>query len=132
MHVSHMTKNTISLILLNNDDLLCGNKKKDFGLCEHCVFGKLHRSMFLDVIHRTKGTPDYIHVDCWGPSRVESLGDHKYFVSLIDEYSRMIWVFIMKHKSDAFKNFSQWKTLMENQTGKKVKRSRANNGLEFC
>lgn len=42
-----------------------------------------------------------------------------YFMTLIDDYSRMIWIFIMKHKIDAFKNFKQWKTLMENQIGRR-------------
>ncbi|KAJ4706252.1 Retrovirus-related Pol polyprotein from transposon TNT 1-94 [Melia azedarach] len=67
-----------------------------------------------------------------GPSRVESLGSHRYFMSMIDDFSRMTWVFIMKHKSEAFKNFRQWKALVENQTGKKIKRLRTDNGLEFC
>ena len=31
-----------------------------------------------------------------------------------------------------FKTFKEWKTLLENQTGKKVKRLRTDNGLEFC
>ncbi|KAJ4724427.1 Retrovirus-related Pol polyprotein from transposon TNT 1-94 [Melia azedarach] len=51
---------------------------------------------------------------------------------MIDDFSRMTWVFIMKHKSEAFKNFRQWKALVENQTGKKIKRLRTDNGLEFC
>jgi len=38
----------------------------------------------------------------------------------------------MKHKSDSFKNFKQWKTLVEIETGKKVKRLRTDNSLEFC
>ncbi len=118
--------------ILSKNDLLGGHKVKDFSFCEHCIFGKLHRKKFPKAIHRTKGTLDYIHSDCWGPSRVDSLGGHRYFVSMIDDYSRMTWVFMMKHKSDAFKNFKQWKALVENQTGKKIKRLRTDNGLEFC
>ena len=60
------------------------------------------------------------------------LQGHKYFVSMIDDYSRMTWVFMMKHKGEAFKKFKEWKTLIENQTGKKIKRLRTDNGLEFC
>ncbi|KAJ4714183.1 Retrovirus-related Pol polyprotein from transposon TNT 1-94 [Melia azedarach] len=37
-----------------------------------------------------------------------------------------------KHKSEAFKNLRQWKALVENQTGKKIKRLRTDNGLKFC
>ncbi|KAL0318336.1 UNVERIFIED_CONTAM: Retrovirus-related Pol polyprotein from transposon TNT 1-94 [Sesamum angustifolium] len=38
----------------------------------------------------------------------------------------------MKHKSDVFENFRKWKILVENQTGKKLKVLRTDNGLEFC
>ena len=39
---------------------------------------------------------------------------------------------MMKQKSKAFKCFKHWMTLLQNQTGKKVKRLRMNNGLKFC
>lgn len=45
---------------------------------------------------------------------LESLGGHRYFVYFIDDYSRMTWLFIMKSKGEAFKNFKQWKALVEN------------------
>ena len=64
-----------------------------------------------------------------GSSRVESIGGHKYFVSMINYYSRMTWVIIMKHKSEAFKNFKQLKALVENQAERKIKRLRIDNGL---
>ncbi|KAJ4718340.1 Retrovirus-related Pol polyprotein from transposon TNT 1-94 [Melia azedarach] len=130
MRLGHMSARGMQS--LSKGDLLCGHKIKDLEFCEHYIFGKLHCSKFPKAIHRTKGTLDYIHSDCWGPSRVESLGGHRYFVSIIDDFSRMTWVFIMKHKSEAFKNFRQWKALLENQTGKKIKRLRTDNGLEFC
>ena len=130
MRLGHMSERGMQI--LAKDDLLGGHQVKELGFCEHCVFGKLHRNKFTKAVHRTKGTLDYIHSDCWGPSRVESLGGHRYFLSLIDDYSRMTWIFMMRQKSDAFEKFKQWKVLVENQTGKKVKRLRTDNGLEFC
>ena len=53
-------------------------------------------------------------------------------MSIIDDYSRKLWVFVLKNKNDALHSFKQWKTLIENQTGKKIKRLRKENGLEFC
>lgn len=44
----------------------------------------------------------------------------------------MTWVFMMKHKSEAFEKLKHWKVLIENQTGRRIKRLRTNNGLEFC
>ncbi|CAM8929401.1 unnamed protein product [Rhodiola kirilowii] len=130
MRLGHMSERGMQI--LSKRDLLGGYRIKNLDFCEHCVFGKLHRSEFPKGVHRTKGTLDYIHSDCWGPARVESVGGNRYFLSIIDDYSRMTWVFMMKYKSEAFNKFKQWKTLVENQTGKKIKRLRTDNGLEFC
>nr|GEV62202.1 hypothetical protein [Tanacetum cinerariifolium] len=37
-----------------------------------------------------------------------------------------------EHKNDAFSKFKEWKQLVENQTCRKLKKLRSNNGLEFC
>jgi len=37
----------------------------------------------------------------------------------------------LKEKNEAFKVFKEYKTLLENQTGKKIRRLRTDNGLEF-
>ncbi|KAL0353203.1 UNVERIFIED_CONTAM: Tricyclene synthase 0e23, chloroplastic [Sesamum angustifolium] len=75
---------------------------------------------------------DYVHADVWGPSNISTHGGNKYFLSIIDNFSRKVFVFLMKHKSDVFENFRKWKILVENQTGKKLKVLRTDNGLEFC
>jgi hypothetical protein len=87
MRLGHMSERGMQIFA--KDDFLCGHKINDLGFCEHCVFGKLHCNKFLKVIHSTNDTLYYIHVDCWGSSRVESMGGHMYFLSLIDDYSRM-------------------------------------------
>ena len=119
MHLGHMSEK--SIMILSKQGLLGDHKMEELQFCEHCVFGKQHRVKFPKALHTTKATLDYIHSDFWGPSRVPSLGGARYFLSIIDDYSRMTWVFMMKHKNQAFKLFKQWKILVENQTGKKVK-----------
>ncbi|XP_071933679.1 uncharacterized mitochondrial protein AtMg00300-like [Coffea arabica] len=118
--------------ILSKRDLLEGHKVTDLGFCEHCTFSKLYHRKFGKAIHRTKGTLDYTHSDYWGLSRVESLGGCRYFLSMIDGYSRMTWIIVMKEKGETFKNFKQWKALVENQIGKKIKRPQTDNSLEFC
>lgn len=53
-------------------------------------------------------------------------------MSIVDDYSRKVWVFLLKHKNEAFDHFKQWKVLIENLIDKSVKTLRADNGLEFC
>ncbi|GJS53995.1 retrovirus-related pol polyprotein from transposon TNT 1-94 [Tanacetum coccineum] len=46
--------------------------------------------------------------------------------------SRRIWVHFLRHKNEAFSKFKEWKQLVENQTGRKLKKLQTDNGLEFC
>jgi len=126
----HMSEK--GMMILQKQQLLGNQKLDELKFCEHCVFGKQHRIKFPKAIHTTKGTLDYIYADCWGPARVPSIGGGRYFLSIIDDYSRMTWIYIMSQKSQAFKCFKEWKALIEKQTERKVKRLRTDNGLEFC
>ena len=112
---------------------MLGDKQlEDLEFCETCAYGKSSRVKFGTGIQRTKGTLDYIPLDLWGPVRTQSPSGSRYFMSLVDDYSRKLWVFILKNKSDALMCFKQWKILVENQTRRKVKRLRTDNGMEFC
>ncbi|GJU02589.1 zinc finger, CCHC-type containing protein [Tanacetum coccineum] len=52
------------------------------------VLGKSHRVSFGVGWHTTQGVIDYVHSDLCGPSQVESLGGKRYFLSIVDDYSR--------------------------------------------
>ena len=53
-------------------------------------------------------------------------------LTIINDFSCKVWVFFLKHKSDVFSTFKDWKTMIEKQIGRQVKCLRADNGLEFC
>lgn len=63
---------------------------------------------------------------------IVSLGGSKYFILFVDDCSRMTCIYFLKNKNEAFKFFQQYKAMAENQTGKKIKFLRSDNGLEFC
>ncbi|GJU62225.1 retrovirus-related pol polyprotein from transposon TNT 1-94 [Tanacetum coccineum] len=67
-----------------------------------------------------------------GPSRVESVSRCWHFLSIVDDYSRRVWVHFLRHKNEAFSKFKEWKQLVENRTGRKLKKLRMDNGSEFC
>ena len=99
--------------------------------CEHCILGKQHRVKFGCGMHRSSRHFEYVHSDLWGPSKTLTHGGGSYFLSIIDDYSRRVWVFVLKTKSDTFEKFKEWHTLIENQKGTKLKGLRTDNGLEF-
>lgn len=82
-------------------------------------------------MHISKGPFEYAHSDLWGPSRVMTHGGGSYFLTIIDDFSRKVWIHILKNKNDTFQKFREWHTLIENQKGYKLKVLRTDNGLEF-
>ena len=62
---------------------------------------------------------------------VPSLGGSRYYMLLVDDYSRKLWVYFLTHKSDALSNFQHWLLLMETQANCKVSTLRSDNGGEF-
>lgn len=62
----------------------------------------------------TKGILDYVHSDMWGsPSTPDILGRCKYFITFIDDYSKKVWLYFLKNKSDSFATFKEWKTAVK-------------------
>src|SRR5436190_17469348 len=59
------------------------------------------------------------------------VGGVRYYVTFIDDFSMKVWTFILKHKSEVFQKFKEWKTMVENQRGRKVKALRSDDGGEF-
>ncbi|KAG8481838.1 hypothetical protein CXB51_027155 [Gossypium anomalum] len=62
---------------------------------------------------------------------VPSRGGANYMLTFIDDFSRKVWAFFLKQKSDVFSAFKSWKIMIEKQTGKQIKYLRTDNGLEF-
>ena len=104
----------------------------DLSFCEDCVFGKKTRHSFSNSTYVAEKPLEYVHSDLWGPAQVHIIGGRNYFLSLIDHFSRKVWIRLLKAKSDAFDSFKDWKVLVENQTGLKLKCLHTDNGLEFC
>jgi hypothetical protein len=117
MRLGHMSEK--GMHLLHKRCYLEGIGKLDF--CEHCVFGKQKRVSFSLSTHYIECSLDYIHSDLWGRAPHSSIGGCDHMITFIDDFSRKVWVYFLKHK-----------TLVENQTGKKIKKLRTDNGLKFC
>ncbi|KAH9698402.1 Integrase catalytic domain-containing protein [Citrus sinensis] len=116
--------------LVKEDLLKCTNSCK-LKFCEYCVLGKQTRVKLGSAIHDTKGILDYVHSDVWGLTKIVSLGGMHYFVTFIDDYSRKVWVYLMKNKNEVLGIFLKWKKMVETQTGRNVKRLRLDNGGEY-
>jgi len=68
---------------------------------------KQRRITFSTSQHKTKGLLDLIHTDVWGLPPVASIGGTRYYVIFIDDFSRKVWVYIVKQKSEVFQKFEE-------------------------
>lgn len=100
--------------------------------CTVCCEGKQSRLPFGNAGTRSNNLLHIIHADVCGPMESTSIGGARYFLILIDDYSRMAFVYFLKAKSEVFKYFIEFKAMVENQQSSKIRIFRTDNGLEFC
>eukprot|EP00253_Pinus_taeda_P015667 PITA_15667 len=127
--LGHMSER--GLKILADQKLLPNLRSRKLDFCKHCLFGKQSKQKFKTGKHTSKFILDYIHSDVWGPAPTASYGGSSYFVSFIDDFSRKVWVYMWKKKSDVFTVFKQFRALVENNTGRTIKCLRTDNGGEF-
>ena len=60
---------------------------------------------------------ELVHSDLCGSLPSASVSSFKYFLTVIDEYSRRTWVYFIKPKSEVFNMFLAYKALVEKQSG---------------
>ncbi|KAJ0470227.1 putative RNA-directed DNA polymerase [Helianthus annuus] len=99
--------------------------------CEVCHRAKQVRVPFPLSEHKTKSVGDIVHLDVWGPYKVSSRDGFKYFLTIVDDYSRAVWCYLLKTKMDVFENIEIFYELVLTQFKKKIKIIRSDNGTEF-
>jgi transposase InsO family protein len=74
---------------------------------------------------------EIVHTDLVGPTTIKVLKGERYFMLLVDDYTRMIAVCFLKNKSKAFENFKIYKEMVENEMDSRIKCLRYDNGGDF-
>ncbi|CAJ2635289.1 unnamed protein product [Trifolium pratense] len=101
-------------------------------VCKVCMMGKQTRNSFKsEVASRARQQLEVIYSDVCGPFEVPSLGGNKYFISFIDEFSRMMWIYLIKAKNESFDVFKRFKKKVEKESEKSIKILRTDGGGEY-
>lgn len=72
-----------------------------------------------------------IHSDLVGPMENQSINGSRYLLTFIDDYSKKVFPFFIRSKAEVFKKFTDFRMEVENQTNKKIKILRTDNGTEY-
>ena len=114
---------------------LCNLKKLDakgtkLDFCDECQYGKQVKSSFYSSVSCTSCVHDLVHFDvCSMPTK--SMGGAMYFISFVDDFSRKIWVQLLKSKDEAFAALKRFHAFVTTQTGRKLKCLPTNNGGDY-
>ncbi|GJX28486.1 putative RNA-directed DNA polymerase [Tanacetum coccineum] len=103
----------------------------DLGHCEICQRSKQTREPFPLSEHKSSVLVELVHLDLWGPYRIASKEGFRYFLTIVDDYTRSVWVYMLKGKDEVFDCVLAFYNLIKNQFGKIVKTFRSDNGTEF-
>ncbi|GKB04819.1 ribonuclease H-like domain-containing protein, partial [Tanacetum coccineum] len=81
-------------------DSLNIDKKDNTICCEICQRAKQTKEHFSLIDHKSKSLGDLVHLDLWGPYKVTSSKGFRFFLIVVDDYTRAVWVYLIKSKDE--------------------------------
>ena len=101
-------------------------------ICRNCVAGKHSWSKFpSSSSFRATRRLKLIYGDICGPIQPSTIRGRRYYFLLVDDFTRLLWAFFLKAKSEAYHHFKVFKNLAESKCGDKLKCFRTDRGGEF-
>jgi len=99
--------------------------------CAVCEFAK-HITMSFPLSNKKSDSPlSLIHSDIWGPSNVPNISGGRWFVIFVDDCTRVVWLYLLKTKSEVTQIFPSFYNMIQNQFGVGIKRCRSDNAKDF-
>ncbi|GJU78725.1 putative RNA-directed DNA polymerase [Tanacetum coccineum] len=126
--LGHPSDQVLSIL---KNDLFFEQTNIDNIPCEICQKAKQTREPFPLSEHKSTVLGELVHLDLWGPYRVVSKEGHRYFLTIVDDFTRAVWVYLLKSKEEVFDCICAFFNLIKNQFKQTVKIFRSDNGTEF-
>ncbi len=106
--------------------------RESFKECEVCKETKLTSSPYKAKNDLLPSSPlEIISVDICGPFQVQGQQGERYFLLIIDNFSRYAKIYLQKQKNEATKNLKKYVVESERELKRKIKIIRSDNGGEF-
>ncbi|KAL0437101.1 UNVERIFIED_CONTAM: Retrovirus-related Pol polyprotein from transposon RE1 [Sesamum radiatum] len=99
--------------------------------CDACHKAKQSRLSFPISQSQSVKPFDLVHMDLWGPYKTTNISACSYVLTLVDDHTRSLWTFLLRHKSQVSHTLKTFCTLVQNQFSTTIKILRSDNGSEF-
>lgn len=121
---------------LHNLKLVCPHvdikKLKHHVICTICPRARQSRLPFTSSSIKTLAPFQLIHIDVWGSYTQPTYNSCSYFLTIVDDFTRCIWIFLMKSKSESVFHLTNFIEYVATQFNSTVHTVRSNNAKELC
>jgi histone deacetylase 1/2 len=122
--------NPVTLRILQENNVAVDTRVLPCSICNACQQGKAHQLPFVSSSHVSTAPLQLIHTDVWGPA-LPSANNSKYYVSFIDDFSRYVWVYFLRNKSEVEPVFLQFQKHVERMLNTKILSVQSDWGGEY-
>ena len=99
--------------------------------CETCELEK-HTRVYFPIRNKRNSHPFHlIHSDIWCLSTMSNVSRARWFVSLIDDNTRVTWIFLLKQKYDVIIVIPNFHSMVQNQFGVQIKSFMTDNARDY-
>lgn len=123
-HLSHQRMDKMSSLY---SSIINDNK----ATCDICQFAKQKHIPFTSSTSHASSKFALLHLDIWGPLSIPSVHGHKYFLTIVDDHTRFLWVILLKTKAEVPHHVKSFITMIQNQFHITPQTIRSDNGPEF-
>ena len=99
--------------------------------CHSCKCNKMHKLPFSASSLTSNSPLELIYSDVWGASPVASHDGFLYYLLFVDHYTKYMWLFPIKQKSDVSIIFPKFKLVVEKYFQRPIISFYSDNGGEF-
>ena len=102
------------------------------GLCEACEKGKLKKASHISKDMFGISEPlQLIHMDLFGPVNIQSMSKKRFFLVMVDDFSKYTWVLFLHSKDEAPQKIIDHIKKIELEAKVHMHAIRSDNGTEF-
>lgn len=96
-----------------------------------CKLAKFHKLPFQSSDSKTDAIFDLLHMDLWGPFPIASLNGERYFYTIVDDFSRATWTYLIHDKVQVLDIVKSFMSMVKTQFSVTPKKVRSDNGTEL-